>query len=88
MSREEISAREADADRIAQLEQEVAFLKNTIADNESRFRLTMGRYVTAEVMEQLLSSSDATIAGERRKVTMMFRDIMQHAIDRYNIVAL
>ena len=75
MSREEISAREADADRIAQLEQEVAFLKSAIAENESRFRLTMGRYVTAEVMEQLLSSSDATIAGERREVTMMFTDL-------------
>jgi len=66
---------EVDAEHIAQLEQEVADLKNIIADNEARYRLTMGRYVTTEVMERLLSSSDATIAGERREITMMFTDL-------------
>ncbi len=67
--------READARRIAELEQEVARLKRTIEDNETRYRLTMGRYVTAEVMEQLLSSSDAIVTGERREMTMMFTDL-------------
>lgn len=71
----ETSAREVDLERIAQLEQEVADLKSTIADNEARYRLTMGRYVTTEVMERLLSTTDATIAGERREITMMFTDL-------------
>ena len=69
------NAHEVDAERIAQLEQEVADLKSTIADNEARYRLTMGRYVTTEVMERLLSTTDATIAGERREITMMFTDL-------------
>lgn len=69
------NAHEVDAEHIAQLEQEVADLKSAIADNEARYRLTMGRYVTTEVMERLLSSSDATIAGERREITMMFTDL-------------
>lgn len=61
--------------RIAQLEREVARLERTIADNEASYRLTMGRYLTAEVTERLLSTPGATIAGERREVTMMFTDL-------------
>lgn len=71
----EVDAHEADAERIAQLEQKVADLKRTIAENEEKYRLTMGRYVTSEVMEQLLASPDATIVGERREVTMVFTDL-------------
>lgn len=69
------SAQASYARRIAQLEEEVTRLKSTIADNEAHYRLTMGRYVTPEVTERLLTSPDAVIAGERREVTMMFTDL-------------
>ncbi len=65
----------ADKRRIAELEQEVARLNRTIAENERSYRLTMGRYVTTEIMEQLRSSSNAVVTGERREVTMMFTDL-------------
>lgn len=66
---------EAARRRIEELEQEVARLKRTIRDNEAEHRLTLGRYVTTEVMVELASSSDGVIAGERREVTMMFADL-------------
>lgn len=69
------NARNAHEQRIAELEQEVASLKSTIEENERTFRLTMARYVTAEVMGEIASSTNATIAGERREVTMMFTDL-------------
>ena len=69
------SVRIDDAKRLAQLEQEVVQLRQTIARNEESYRLTMGRYVTPEVLERLMSSPDATIAGERREVTMLFTDL-------------
>lgn len=61
--------------RIAELEQEVTRLKRVIEENEANYRLTMGRYVTPEVMRELTSSQTATIDGERREVTMMFTDL-------------
>ena len=67
--------RDADKRRIKELEHEVERLKNTIAENETTYRLTFGRYVSTEIMEQLRSSSDAIVAGQRREVTMMFTDL-------------
>ena len=61
--------------RISELEQEVARLRQVIEENEAAYRTTMGRYVTAEVMRVLTSSSTASIDGERREVTMMFTDL-------------
>jgi adenylate cyclase len=61
--------------RIEELQDEVEQLKRTIEENEKKHRLTMGRYVTSDVMGQLAARSDATIAGERRKVTMMITDL-------------
>ena len=61
--------------RIAELEQEVARLRRVIEENEANYRLTMGRYVSSEVMRELTSSQSATIDGERREVTMMFTDL-------------
>ena len=66
---------EGDKKRIELLEQEVESLKRTIAENEKSYRMTMARYVTTEVMEQLASSTDAVVVGERREVTMMFTDL-------------
>ncbi len=65
----------AEKQRIAELEQQVAQLKNAIEENEKSYRLTMARYVTTEVMGEIASSSNATVAGERREVTMMFTDL-------------
>ncbi len=72
---QEPSTGEEEAQRIVELEREVARLKRALRENEQRYRLIMGRYVTSEVMEQLLASSDATIVGERREITMMFTDL-------------
>ena len=69
------NAHQANETRIAELEQEVARLTNAIEENEKTFRLTMARYVTTEVMGEIASSSNATIAGERREVTMLFTDL-------------
>lgn len=62
-------------DQVVELQREVERLRRLLADNEAEYRLTMGRYVTPEVMHQLATSSDATIDGERREVTMMFTDL-------------
>lgn len=72
---DKMESRNANERRIAELEQEVERLTHAIEANERTFRLTFGRYVTTEVMEQLASSSDAVISGERREVTMMFTDL-------------
>jgi len=69
------SSRGSLQDHVAKLEREVERLKHSIASNEAAYRLTMGRYVTPEVMRQLEASANATIAGERREVTMMFTDL-------------
>lgn len=69
------SSRDGESSRIAELEREVAHLKRTIRENEAAYRLTLGRYVSAEVMAELVSSSEGSIAGERREVTMMFTDL-------------
>lgn len=61
--------------RIADLERENERLRDTIKRQEREHRLVMGRYVTDEVMQTLLSADDATVAGERRTVTMMFTDL-------------
>ena len=74
MSRETGSYETAHS-RIAELEQEVVRLKRTIEDNEELHRRTMGRYVTSEVMGQLMASSNGVIVGERRVITMMYADL-------------
>ena len=74
MSRETGSYETAHS-RIAELEQEVERLKRTIEDNEELHRRTMGRYVTSEVMGQLMASSNGVIVGERRVITMMYADL-------------
>lgn len=61
--------------RIAELEQEVARLRRVIEENEANYRMTMGRYLSSEVMRELISSQSATIDGERREVTMLFTDL-------------
>ena len=74
MSRETGSYETAHS-RIAELEQEVERLKRTIEDNEELHRRTMGRYVTSEVMGQLMASSNGVIVGGRRVITMMYADL-------------
>ena len=64
-----------DAQLVEELREEIARLKSIIAEKDKEYRLTMGRYVTSEVMEQLATRSDAVISGERRVVTMMITDL-------------
>ena len=45
---------------------------------KSKLKETLGRYLTDEVAEEILSHSDMPkIGGERRVVTMMFTDLRQ-----------
>lgn len=64
------------SERIQELEEENRRLKEALAERERFIRQTMGTYVTSEVAEEiLLQEGRVGIAGERRKVTMMFTDL-------------
>ncbi|MBR1409332.1 MAG: adenylate/guanylate cyclase domain-containing protein [Clostridia bacterium] len=62
--------------RIALLESENASLRETLRLREGLIRSTFGRYLTDEVLEDILQHQDAPpTTGELRTVTMMFSDL-------------
>ena len=65
-------------DKLHALEEENAELKETLRQREELIRRTFGRYLTDEVLEEIIENGDALrIGGERREVTMLFSDIRQ-----------
>ncbi|HAX76493.1 MAG TPA: adenylate/guanylate cyclase domain-containing protein, partial [Cyanobacteria bacterium UBA11372] len=46
--------------------------------DEKRLKSTMYRYMTQELAEQLLSSGDAKLGGDRKEVTVLFSDIRSY----------
>ena len=58
------------------LETENRQLKEDLKKREGFIRNTFGRYLTDEVLEEILEKEDRTqIGGERREVTILFSDI-------------
>ena len=65
-----------DENRLRELEEENARLRETLRQREDFIRRTFGRYLTDEVLEEIIENGDAVrIGGERREVTMLFSDI-------------
>ncbi|MFB2982601.1 GAF domain-containing protein [Microseira sp. BLCC-F43] len=46
--------------------------------DEKRLKSTMYRYMTQELAEQLLSTGDAKLGGDRKEVTVLFSDIRSY----------
>lgn len=62
-------------DRLRELEEENRRLKDTLRQREELIG-TFGRYLTDEVLEEILTGSGGLrIGGERREVTIMFADM-------------
>lgn len=62
--------------RLRTLEEENRRLRETLSQREEFIRRTFGRYLTDEVLEEILEHRDhLTIGGERRTVTIMFTDL-------------
>ena len=63
-------------EKLRQLEEENSRLSAALRQREDFIRMTFGRYLTDEVLEEILGSDDALrIGGERREVTMLFSDL-------------
>lgn len=63
-------------DRLQQLEAENRSLKAALYQREEFIRCTFGRYLTDEVLEEILNSRNGLrVGGERREVTIMFSDL-------------
>lgn len=61
---------------IASLEAENAQLRETLRQRDAFIRTTFGRYLTDEVLDEILKEKDGLqIGGERRVVTMLFCDL-------------
>ena len=63
-------------EEIKALREENTVLSQRLAEREKFIRHTFGRYLTDEVLEEILSEAgDLRIGGERRVVTMLFADL-------------
>ena len=63
-------------EKLRTLEEENARLRETLRQRDEFIRRTMGRYLTDEVLEEILSEGERVkIGGERRVVTILFSDI-------------
>ena len=63
-------------DVIAALEAENAQLRETLKQREKFIRSTFGRYLTDEVLDEILAETDGVrIGGERREVSILFSDL-------------
>ena len=63
-------------DAIAALEAENAQLRETLKQREKFIRSTFGRYLTDEVLDEILAETDGVrIGGERREVSILFSDL-------------
>lgn len=61
---------------IMALREENERLKKALGERDGFIRSTFGRYLTDEVLEEILADEDARkIGGERRVVTIMFTDL-------------
>ena len=66
------------SDRAMELLKENLILKESLQKRETFIRRTFGRYLTDEVLEELLNDSNGLrIGGERREVTILISDIRQ-----------
>ena len=62
--------------RIQALEEENACLLKTVKQRDEFIHATMGRYLSSEVLEEILAHNDGlSFIGERREVTIMFSDL-------------
>lgn len=67
---------QTDAERLRELEEENRVLRAELDRREHVIRRTMSRYLTDEVLEEVLrQQDDLQIGGERRTVTIMFTDL-------------
>ena len=65
-----------DAERIRSLEEEVFSLKAAVSARDELIRGTFGRYLTEEVLEEIMKHPTRTsIGGERRVVSILFTDL-------------
>ena len=63
-------------DRLQQLEEENRNLKAALHQREEFIHCTFGRYLTDEVLEEILNSRESLqIGGERRDVTILMSDL-------------
>ena len=61
---------------IRTLQAENERLKETVRQRDLFIKNTIGRYLTDEVLEEILAHQDhLTIGGERREVTILFTDL-------------
>ena len=60
---------------IAALEAENEQLRQTLYQRDAFIRSTFGRYLTDEVLEEILKDKDFRIGGERRDVAILFADL-------------
>ena len=67
--------------KLRQAEEENERLRNALAERDAFIRSTFGRYLTDEVLEEILADQEGfRIGGERRSVTMLFMDL-RHSTD-------
>ena len=67
--------------RIAALEAENRSLKQSLSQREAYIRRTFGRYLTDDVLDEILESKEnLKIGGFRKTVTMMFTDLRDLSI--------
>ncbi|MCR5138308.1 MAG: adenylate/guanylate cyclase domain-containing protein [Oscillospiraceae bacterium] len=65
-----------DADRIRELEEENRSLKAALEQRNQLVRETFGKYLTEEVLEEVIKKKgEVRIGGERRRVTILFTDL-------------
>ncbi len=63
-------------ERLRELEKENLSLKETLKRREEFIRSTFGRYLTDEVLEEIMNNQgNLKIGGERRVVAMLFTDL-------------
>ena len=64
--------------KLLEAEEEIRRLKDSLDSRDRFIHDTFGRYLTDEVLEEILSGkTQAQIGGERRVVTIMFADLRQ-----------
>ncbi|MCR5090378.1 MAG: adenylate/guanylate cyclase domain-containing protein [Oscillospiraceae bacterium] len=61
--------------KLLQAEADLQQLKDALAKRDVYIKNTFGRYMTDEVLEEIMSKDGAAISGERRRVSMLFADI-------------
>lgn len=67
---------EQERNKLQELEEENQNLRKALAQREEFIRKTFGRYLTDEVLEQILEQEDgAQFSEERRVVTILFMDV-------------